>query len=332
MILQQFQKRLNNIGLDNFILALFAVVLLAYLFPQLGTESSFLPLKPISNIGVSLIFFFYGLKLSPDKLKAGLKNIPLHFLVQGSTFVLFPVIVWLTSLVFRPASDNLIWTGIFFIAALPSTVSSSVVMVSIAKGNIPAAIFNASISSLVGVFMTPLIMGFFLSATESGMDLTQIILDLIIQVIVPVGAGIILRPYLGKYVVKAGNSLRIFDQSIILLIVYRSFCSSFDQGLYEQIAVTTLITISTTMFILFLTVYFSINKISQLLNFSQEDTITAAFCGSKKSLVHGTVMSSVLFKGNTSVGVILLPMMIYHTIQLIASSLIAQKLGKRIES
>lgn len=329
MILQQIQKRLNAFGLDNFILALFAVVLLAYLFPQWGTESSFLPLKQISNIGVSLIFFFYGLKLSPDKLRAGLKNIPLHFLVQGSTFILFPVIVWIASLFFRPAANDYIWTGIFFIATLPSTVSSSVVMVSIAKGNIPAAIFNASISSLVGVFMTPVIMGFFLSTSESGMDLTQVILDLVIQVIVPVGAGILLHPYLGKLVVKAGNSLKVFDQSIILLIVYRSFCSSFDQGLYDQIAATTLIIISVSMFVLFLAVYVSINQISRLLNFSKEDTITAAFCGSKKSLVHGTVMSSVLFKGNTSVGVILLPMMIYHTIQLIASSIIAQRLGNR---
>lgn len=331
-MLKSVKTRLESFGIDNFILCLFAVVGVAYLFPEWGIESSPIPVKQISNIGVSLIFFFYGLKLSPDKLRTGLKNIPLHFLIQSSTFLLFPFIVWIASLFFRPASNDFIWIGIYFIAALPSTVSSSVVMVSIAKGNIPAAIFNASISSLVGVFMTPIIMGFFLSSTESGMDLTQIILDLVIQVIVPVSAGILLHPYLGKFVIKAGNSLKIFDQSIILLIVYRSFCSSFDQGLYDQIAANTLIIISIAMFLLFLAVYISINKICHLLNFSQEDAITAAFCGSKKSLVHGTVMSSVLFKGNTSVGVILLPMMIYHTIQLIASSIIAQKLGKRESS
>lgn len=328
-ILTSVKKGLEAFGIDNFILCLFAVVGVAYLFPEWGIESSPVPVKQISNIGVSLIFFFYGLKLSPEKLKNGLKNIPLHFLVQGSTFLLFPLIVWIAKMMLQSAANDLIWMGIFFIAALPSTVSSSVVMVSIAKGNIPAAIFNASISSLVGVFMTPVIMGFFLSASDSGLDLTQVILDLFIQVIVPVALGIFLYPYFGKYVAKAGNSLKIFDQSIILLIVYRSFCSSFDQGLYEQIHSYTLITVGIAMFILFMVVYLSINKICRILKFSKEDTITAAFCGSKKSLVHGTVMSNVLFKGNSSVGVILLPMMIYHTLQLIACSILAQKLGKR---
>lgn len=322
---------LKKIGLDNFILSLFAIVVLAYIQPYWGTDASPLPLGFISTTGVSVIFFFYGLKLSPEKLKSGLRNIPLHFLIQGSTFILFPVIVWIGKLLIHPSGDDQIWVGIYFLAALPSTVSSSVVMVSMARGNIPAAIFNASISSLVGVFMTPVIMGFFLSATSAQLDLVQVIFDLILQVLVPVGAGILLYPYLGKFVARFSNGLKLFDQSIILIIVYQSFCSAFDQGLYQQMSTLKLVEISAIMLVLFLFLFFIITKVCHLLNFSIEDRITAAFCGSKKSLVHGTVMSNVIFKGNPNVGIILLPLMIYHTLQLIAASIIAQKLGAREE-
>ncbi len=330
--MNSISKFLKKIGLDNFILSLFAIVILAYIQPYWGTEASPLPLDFISTTGVSVIFFFYGLKLSPEKLKSGLKNIPLHFLIQGSTFLLFPLIVLIGKLLIQPSSDDQIWVGIYFLAALPSTVSSSVVMVSMAKGNIPAAIFNASISSLVGVFMTPIIMGFFLSASNAQLDLVQVIFDLILQVIVPVGAGILLYPYLGKFAIKFSSSLKLFDQSVILIIVYQSFCLAFDQGLYQQMSTLKIIEISAIMLILFMFLFFMISKICNLLNFSIEDRITAAFCGSKKSLVHGTVMSNVIFKGNHNVGVILLPLMIYHTLQLIAASIIAQKLGARSEN
>lgn len=322
-------KKLQSIGLDYFIIAIFGIVIIAYFFPQWGLDSSPFPMKKISNIGVSIIFFFYGLKLSPEKLKAGLRNIPLHFLVQGATFIIFPLIVLLSKWIVQPATDDYMWIGIYFIAALPSTVSSSVVMVSMARGNIPAAIFNASISSLIGVFMTPIIMGIFMTATSEGMDLGQVILDLILQVIVPVIGGILLHPIFGKWISNISTQLKYFDQTIILMIVYQSFCTAFNDGLHLQMSVQQLGILSAAMFLLFIGVYIATTYISKLLHFNIEDTITAAFCGSKKSLVHGTVMSSVIFKGNPKVGMILLPLMIYHTIQLIASSIIAQKLGKR---
>lgn len=323
------RKGLSKIGIDFFIISLFLVVILAHLFPSWGSKSSPLPLDTISNWGIALIFFFYGLKLSPEKLKSGLKNVRLHFIVQISTFIIFPIIVWIGEIIFQPDSDDLIWTGIYLLAALPSTISSSVVMVNMARGNVPAAIFNASISALIGVLMTPLIMEFFLSTTGgAGLDLKQVTLDLIVQVVLPVGLGILLYPYLGKHVAKTGKLLNRFDQSVILLIVFMSFAESFEEGFYELVDTQMLVIVTVAMMVLFLASYFSITKICGLLNFSIEDTITAAFCGSKKSLVHGTVMSNIFFTGS-AVGIILLPLMVYHTLQLIAASMIAQRLAKR---
>ena len=66
----------------------------------------------------------------------------------------------------------------------------------------------------------------------------------------------------------------------------------------------------------------------RLMRFDRADTITAVFCGSKKSLVHGSVMSRVLFGASPMTGVILLPTMLYHAFQLIIVSITAKKIGQ----
>ena len=163
-----------KIKIDPFVLSILIVVLLAYLFPEFGGESGPLPLGAIGSIGISLIFFFYGLKLSPEKMKAGLKNWKLHLLVQTCTFLVFPLIVLCFYPLISTEDDRNIWLAFLFLASLPSTVSSSVVMVSIARGNIPSAIFNASISGLLGIIITPLWLGLFLNAAATKYDLGDI--------------------------------------------------------------------------------------------------------------------------------------------------------------
>jgi len=218
---------LTNVGLDWFILALMGMILLAYLLPSPGAQKGIFSLKELANYGISLIFFFYGLRLSPQRLREGLGNWHLHLTVQLATFVLFPLLILGIIHLLRVESTNLIWLGIFFVAALPSTVSSSVVMVSIAGGNIPGAIFNASISALIGVFITPIWMGIFIASGSGNIDLTGIILKLMLQVLLPVILGLLLHSKLGTFAEKHRRQLRYFDQTTILLIVYTAFCESF---------------------------------------------------------------------------------------------------------
>ena len=140
---------MKNFKLDKFVLFIILTVLVAYIFPDFGKEDSKIPLDLISSIGISLIFFFYGLKLSSQKIKEGLGNWKLHLLVQTTTFLVFPLLIISAKPLIQTENSEMIWLAFLFLAALPSTVSSSVVMVSMAKGNVPAAIFNASISGLI---------------------------------------------------------------------------------------------------------------------------------------------------------------------------------------
>lgn len=313
-----------RVGLDWFLLALIGMIVLAYLLPELGVDREPVSLGDVANYGVSVIFFFYGLRLSPDKLKVGLSNWRLHVVVQLSTFVLFPLLILPLHALFEDTPQELLWLGVFYLAALPSTVSSSVVMVSIANGNIPGAIFNASVSSLMGIFITPLWMGLFLTASTEGFDMGSVMGKLVLQVLLPVVLGILLHRYWGEFAERNKGRLRVFDQVIILLIVYTSFSESFARKMFSGYSVADILILGAAMIALFFLVYGIIYTITKLLGFNRENQITAIFCGSKKSLVHGTVMSKVLFPGGNMVGIILLPIMMYHALQLLAASIIAQ--------
>jgi len=329
--LKKLLKVLSKAGFDGFLLMIVTMILLAYFLPQPGMVKEPVSLEDIANAGVSFIFLFYGLRLSVEKLRAGLVNWRMHIIVQLTTFLFFPLIV----LAFRPLFINngfdLLWLGVFFLAALPSTVSSSVVMVSIAKGNIPAAIFNASISSLIGVVATPIWVGLFIASATGDFDATDIFIKLILQVLVPVIIGISLNSRFGAIAEKYKKQLKYFDQGVILTIIYTSFCKSFSEHLFEDFTALELAGLALGMMVLFFVVFVFIGLLSRFFGFSDEDRITVLFCGSKKSLVHGTVMSKVLFQHSTISGIVLLPLMLYHALQLIAASVIAQRMAQRKE-
>ena len=315
--------------IDKFVVAIITVIIMAYFFPFWGSKNSPLPLDSIGRVGISLIFFFYGLKLSVSKIKDGLKNWKLHVLIQASTFLLFPLLV----LIFKPfiSSDEgeSFWLSFLFLAALPSTVSSSVVMVSIAKGNMPAAIFNASISGLIGIAITPLWVGLFLPLAVGDFDLSAIYVKLIVEIVLPVILGLVLQRYWGKYANKYKSQLTTFDKSVILLIIYKSFCQSFVDRIFSVVSIFDLLLILAALILLFYAVYHIIGFISKRLNFNIEDRITARFCGTKKSLVHGTVFSAILFPPTFPIGLVLLPLMIFHAMQIFIISIMASKLGQK---
>ncbi len=319
---------LARVGLDWFILALLAMIGLAKLWPEPGIHEGPLSLSSLANYGVSLIFFFYGLKLNFTQLREGLRNYRLHLTIHLTTFVVFPAVVLTARSLFLTPDTKLLWLGIFYVAALPSTVSSSVVMVSIAGGNIPAAIFNASISSLIGVFITPVWMSFLLVSTNGHYDLAGVIGKLTLQVIVPVVLGLLLNQRLGWLAARNKSALRYFDQITILLIVYTAFCESFSRHSFEKISGSDLLWLAALMLGLFFLIFGFVTVLSRTLKFNREDRITALFCGSKKSLVQGSVMANVLFPGAIA-GVVLLPIMIYHALQLIVASIIAQSMAQQ---
>lgn len=311
--------------IDSFVIAILVVVVLAYFLPE---PAHLLPLDSIASVGISLVFFFYGLKLSPSKIKAGLSNWKLHIVIQAFTFLIFPILVLAIKPIFQGQDEELIWLGLFFLAALPSTVSSSVVMVSIAKGNIPAAIFNASISGLIGIFITPLWMGLFVSV--GNIDVSDVYLKLLSEILLPIIGGLLLQKWLGQFTQKFSFFFTQFDRTVILIVIYKSFVHSFEDNVFSSLQLVDFLILSTWVILLFILVYAIITLTSSWLGFNREENITALFCGTKKSLMHGTVFSKVIFGSFPALGIILLPLMLFHAFQILIIGVIAGRYSREV--
>ncbi|MEB2775181.1 bile acid:sodium symporter family protein [Algoriphagus sp. D3-2-R+10] len=328
-MIQKLAKTLNKVGINGFLLGLFTAIFLAWLFPFAGSSESPVPWKPIINVGIGLVFFLYGVKLDPIQLKLGLKNWKLHVLIQLTTFVFFPLIV-LAIMPFLSWIGKDFQLGITYLSVLPSTVSASVVMVSISQGNIPGAIFNASISSLLGVLITPAWMGVLADSSNIEMDFLPTLGELSLKVLLPVILGIIAHKWLFPKIEKHLSTLKYIDQTVIMIIVFTSFAQSFSQHVFSPYKSSVLLEMGATMLGLFFLVWIVIEVLCRMLGFSWEDRVTALFCGSKKSLVQGVVIGKVIFPDPATLGLVLLPLMLYHIQQLIAGSIIASRFSKRI--
>lgn len=316
---------------DPLLFYLLVSLILAYFLPELS-EISFKEynLQNIIDIGVMAVFFFYGLKLKWNEVFRDLKNWKLHVRIQAITFCLFPIL----GLLFYPIiliNENfyLLFLAIFYLCCLPSTVSSSVVMVSMAHGNVTSAIFNASLSGLLGIVITPLLMSFFIRQ-NGDVDSFQIFLDLIISVILPVVLGALCKPFLGKFYEKYKNVFSNIDKLTIVLIVYVSFSHTFHNGLITSVGYFNLFLTIVCVVSLFIFVFYFIQYLNKAFwKYKKSDFITLQFCGTKKSLVHGSVMAGIIF--GKEIGFILLPIMIYHTFQLMFISYKASQYAKKME-
>lgn len=314
---------------DWFMIGMALATLLAWAFPGPGAAGGWMQPEFTTKAGVALIFFLHGLTLSFAALRAGALNWRLHALVQGSTFLLFPLIglALIAGLDGRIAPELAL--GLFFLCALPSTVSSSVAMTAMARGNIAGAVFNATLSSVVGIVLTPLWVTWVMKTSGVSQPIGPVVLNLFQWLVLPLLLGQALRPWLGAWAQQYKAKISLIDRLTILLLIYTSFCDSFQQHVWSGRGWGQLLFLAILCGVLFALVMVIMALVSRTLGFTREDRITAMFCGSKKTLASGIPMAKLIFGAHPGFGLILLPIMIYHPLQLILCGLLAQRWGKQ---
>lgn len=317
-------KLLARVGIDAFLLGLVSMVGLAWLLPEVGRSGGMLRMDVVAGYGVALVFLLYGLTLPPERMKAGLVNWRLHLMVQVSTFLLFPALAWACGRLAAGRLNPDLMLGFFFLAALPSTISSSVAMTSIARGNVAGAIFNATLSSLIGVVLTPLWVNWYLSTSGASLDLGRVLLKIVLLVLLPIVLGQLLRPWLKGWLERNMGWLKTLDRITILLIVFNSFSDSVVEGVWEGQGDVALAA-SAGSLALFAFVFLLLRLVCRLLGFDRADTIAGVFCGTKKSLATGVPMAKIMFGASPALGLIIAPTILYHLIQLVAAGIIARR-------
>ena len=314
---------LAKLKIDGYILALFGMVVLASILPVRGEAATVVAW--VVKIAIAVLFFLHGAKLSREAVVAGLTHWRLHLTILAFTFVLFPALGLAISK--SGALSPTLSAGMLFLCCLPSTVQSSIAFTSIGRGNIAAAVCAASASNLLGIFLTPVLVGLLMHAhgEVGGWDSIQ---SIVVQLLVPFVAGQIVRPWVKGWIEKHKALVGQVDRGSILLVVYSAFSAAVVGGIWKIVSIPELFLLLAVCCVLLAVVMLATVFGARALGFSKPDEVAIVFCGSKKSLATGVPMAGILFPGATA-GILVLPLMLFHQIQLMACSVIAQRYGAR---
>jgi solute carrier family 10 (sodium/bile acid cotransporter), member 7 len=315
-----FRRLLAQFNIDPYIVAILATVGVASAIPAHGMGATVT--DAATNVAIALLFFLHGARLSAEAALAGARHWRLHVVVFLSTFVLFPAL-GLAALALAPnLLTPALWSGLILLCLLPSTVQSSIAFTSIAGGNVPAALCSASASNLIGTVLTPILASLVLAQHGTTVSLRDIG-AIVAQLLLPFVAGQMLRPWIGGWAQRHRSLVGVVDRGSILLIVYAAFSAGMVHHIWGQLdagSLVTLLLVDASLLAIVLTVT---SIVGRVLGFSREDQIPIIFCGSKKSLASGLPMASVLFAGQ-SVGLIVLPLMLFHQLQLMVCAALAR--------
>ena len=310
---------------EPFVLVLLSTLALASLLPVSGRAAEIFGV--LTDAGIMLLFFLHGAKLPREAIMEGAKNWRLHLAVLSVTFVVFPLFG--LGIVQIPGLTPQIAAGILFLTLLPSTVQSSIAFTAIAGGNVAAAVCSASFSNMIGVLLTPLLVSLLMTGIGSGAAphfSGEAVQAIAFQLLLPFVVGHLLRPAIGGFVTRHKQAVTLVDRGSILLVVYTAFSAAVVDGLWTRTSAHTLVILLLVCCGLLVAIIGVTIALGRLLGLARQDAIVLLFCGSKKSLASGVPIAGVLFPV-AQVGAIILPLMIFHQIQLIACAFIARRLS-----
>ncbi len=308
-------------SVDPFLLWLVGTVVVASVLPARGVALTAFDLA--ADAAIVLLFFLHGAKLSREAIIAGIGNWRLHLMTLAFTYALFPVLGLAAARVTGLVIDPSLAVGLLFLALLPSTVQSSIAFTAMAGGNVAAAVCSASLSNLIGIVLTPVLVALFINAGGAGeMDGLGSVQKIATQLLLPFVAGHLLRSLIGKWIDRHKKLLQPVDRSSVLLVVYSAFSAAVVNGVWQKVGPLDLGVLMLASGVI-LAIVIAINGVAaKAAGLSREDAIVLLFCGSKKSLVSGVPMAGALF-APAQVGIVILPLMIFHQLQLFVCAWLA---------
>lgn len=316
---------LKSLKPDPFVTALLATVVVASFLPVRDAAADGLALAAKGVI--AMLFFLHGAKLSREAVVAGVTHWRLHLTVLSVTFVAFPLLGLAAGLLPESLLPKSLAMGVLFLTCLPSTVQSSIAFTSIARGNVAAAVCSASASNLLGMALTPLLVGLLLHAQGDALGFSAV-QAIALQLLAPFIAGQLARRWVAPWLAKRARIVGVVDRFSVLLIVYSAFSGAVVAGVWKQVSAAELGVIVALSAVLLAIVLAGSRRLARMLGFSTGDEITIVFCGSKKSLVTGAPMAAILFPAATA-GLMIIPLMVFHQMQMMACAVIAQRYAAR---
>jgi len=319
--------KIGPVRLDGFLLAIIAAACVATVLPATGAAVPVL--DKLVAAAIFVLFFMYGGRLEPREALAGLKNWRLHATILAFTYVVFPILGVLLGLVLPHVMSEPLALGVLFVCLVPSTVQSSITFTSIARGNVAGAVVSASFSNLVGVVVTPLLVMLLASAASGSVSVDgSAVLDILAQILLPFVLGQLSRPLTAGWLQRNGAWLKFVDRGVIVMVVYSAFSSGMREGIWGMVTLSEILVVAAVSGVLLALVLWATDATARAMRFDRGDRIAIQFCGTKKSLATGLPMAVVLFAGQP-VGLVILPLMIFHQLQLMVCAVLARRYARR---
>ena len=319
------RSALRRVPVDRFLLMLLATIAVAAVVPARGQVAE--AFDWITYGAIALLFFLYGARISPQAVWQGLLHWRLQGLVFLFTFAFFPLV----GLAMAPLANHVLPAelalGLLYVCLLPSTVQSSIAFTSIAGGNVPAALTSASLSNLLGVVATPLLVLALAQGQGGALDFSSVE-KIALQILAPFLVGQLVRPLIGGWLTRHKAVTGFVDRGSILLVVYAAFSDGMVAGVWTQVGWRDLLLVVAFDIAILLVVLAATTQAARRLGFTRADEIAIVFCGSKKSMATGIPMANILFAGQ-AVSLVVLPLMLFHQIQLFACAAIARRYAAR---
>ncbi|WP_243788496.1 bile acid:sodium symporter family protein [Saccharopolyspora gloriosae] len=312
---------LNRLKPDPYILALVLAAVVAAFLPVRGEYAA--ALDDVVSVAIGCLFFLYGARLPGGALREGIRHWRLHGAILLSTYALVPLLGLACAVLVPAVLTEPLYLGLLFLCVLPSTVQSSITFTSMAGGNVAAAICAATFSNVLGVLLTPLLAGL-LVAEGTGAVPLDALPKIVLLLLVPFLLGQLARRWIGEWVRGHARVLGKLDRCVILGVVYTAFSQGTVAGIWRQLTPLRLLLLGVVAMGLLVVVLAVTAAAARWCGFSRPDRIALVFAGSKKSLASGLPMASVLFPA-ASVGLVVLPLMIYHQLQLITCAWLARR-------
>lgn len=317
------QRLVSTLIPDRFIIVLLAMVAVAALLPARGAALDLLGV--ISTICIIALFFVHGARLSRSAVIGGFTRLRLHLGIIGFTFLVFPLLGLALTGIAAPWIEPSFVPGILFLCALPTTVASSIAMVSMARGNVAASVIAAALSSMLGVVLTPLMFAALLSTAGAPIDLSGIG-KVVLILAVPFAIGQLCRPLVGAWIEAHPAIGRTLDRLTILLAIYVALSAAVGGGLLEGLGVDRFLWLLAAMLVLLALVIFTAMLVARLFGFDYGDGTALLFAAMQKSVISGTPMARILFPG-AEAGLIIVPLLVYYVPMMTVSAIMAARMG-----
>jgi sodium/bile acid cotransporter 7 len=309
---------------DPLVRLLGLAILLASILPVTGGAREVA--QAIANGAVFLLFLLNGLRLPRADVVRGIGN--LRFLVPlvAWCFGAMALAGWGLSVVLAGWLPPLVALGFLYLGTLPSTVQSATAYSSLAGGNVAASVVAAALLNILGVFLTAPLFSLLAGSEAAAFDvatLEKIALILLLPFAIGQAAQVRLR-----HVVREHRGLTTWmDRMAIAIAVYVAFSGAVEEGLWQRVGLADWAVLLGAVCVLLGFAFGGVWLLGGALRLASGDRIALLFSGGQKSIAMGAPLATVLFGAGTA-GLVLLPVLVYHLLQLVLSAPLAARLSR----